>query len=120
MSVDLAQTRADLEARLARLDDELGNLEKGREAARQGKDEYSGYGNHIAEAATETFEAERDLSLIDNLEHMRAQVREALRRVEDGAYGLCQTCGKVIPAERLEALPFATQCVVCKSLPASD
>jgi DnaK suppressor protein len=113
--VDLARARTDLEGRLARLDSELGELEKTREAARQGKDEYAGYGNHIGEAATETFEAERDLSLIDNLEHMRDQVRAALKRVEEGSYGLCQTCSEPIPEERLEALPFATQCVSCKS-----
>lgn len=109
------RARTDLEGHLARLEGELGELEKARAAARQTKDEYAGYGNGVAEAATETFEAERDLSLIDNLEHMREQVQAALRRVEDGSYGLCQTCGNPIPAERLEALPFATQCVGCKS-----
>jgi DnaK suppressor protein len=107
--------RRELQDQLHRLDGELSALEKVRADARQDKDEYAGYGNHVAEAATETFEAERDLSLIDNLEHMRDQIRAALRRVEDGSYGLCQTCANPIPAERLEALPFADQCVSCKS-----
>jgi DnaK suppressor protein len=115
MSVDLGSMRKELQDQLHRLDGELSTLAKVREEARQEKDEYSGYGNHVAEAATETFEAERDLSLIANLEQMRGHVEAALKRIEDGSYGLCQTCGNPIPRERLEALPFADQCVSCKS-----
>ena len=115
-TVDLASARKELEAQLSRLDSELVELEKGRESARHnGKDEVAGYGNGVGEAATETFEAERDLALMDNLEQMRGHVREALVRLEDGSYGLCVSCGQAIPRERLEALPHASQCVACKS-----
>lgn len=114
-SIDLASARKELEAQLVRLDHELEELEKGRDAAREGKDEYSGYGNHIAEAATETSEAERDLAVIDNLEQLRTAVKSAIGRVEGGTYGVCETCGNPIPPERLEALPHASQCVSCKS-----
>jgi len=114
-TIDLASARKQLEAQLLRLNSELAGLEKSRELARQGKDEYAGYGNHVGEAATETFEAERDFVLIDKLESMRGQVNQALERLEDGTYGLCQTCGQPIAPERLEALPFAGQCVACKS-----
>jgi DnaK suppressor protein len=114
-TIDLATARKQLEAQLLRLDGELAELEKGRAQARQGKDEYAGYGNGVGEAATETFEAERDFALIDKLEQMRGQVNLALQRLEDGTYGLCQTCGQAIALERLEALPFAGQCVACKS-----
>ena len=114
-TVDLESARRDLTAHLARVERELGELEKGRESARQKKDETAGYGNGVGEAATETFEAERDRALIDNLEHVRGQVQVALQRIDDGTYGTCQTCGQDIPRERLEALPFAGQCVSCKS-----
>jgi DnaK suppressor protein len=115
-TVDLVSARQELEAQLVRLDSELGELEKGRENARHnGKDEVAGYGNGVGEAATETFEAERDLALMDNLEQMRTHVKEALTRLDDGTYGLCESCGQAIPRERLEALPHASQCVACKS-----
>src|SRR2546421_4084473 len=107
--------RQELEAQLTRLTGELDTLEKTRQDARVGKDEYAGYGNHVAEAATETFEEERDLTLIAKLEQMRDQVEAALVRIADGTYGRCASCGEEIPLERLEALPFATQCVACKS-----
>lgn len=112
---DLDFARRELEAQLDRLNGELAELEKTREKAREQKDEYAGYGNHVGEAATETFEAERDLALIDKIEGMRDQVTAALKRVDDGSYGVCLTCGQPIPKERLEALPFAGQCLSCKS-----
>jgi DnaK suppressor protein len=39
------------------------------------------------------------------------QVRDALKRIEDGTYGKCNTCGKQIPVARLEAVPWAPYCV---------
>jgi RNA polymerase-binding transcription factor DksA len=113
--VDLVSARKGLNAHLTRLDSELVELQKARESARHDKDETAGYGNHVGEAATETFEAERDLALIDNLEQMRGHVKDALQRIDEGTYGRCVTCAKPIPVERLEALPHASQCVSCKS-----
>jgi DnaK suppressor protein len=115
MSVDLDSARRELQAHLTRVESELGELAKVRQNAREGKDETAGYGNHVGEAATETFEAERDLALIGNLEHVRGQVKTALERLDDGTYGTCETCLQPIPIERLQALPFAGQCVACKS-----
>jgi DnaK suppressor protein len=115
LSLDLDSARRELEAHLLRVNHELGELEKVRESAREGKDETAGYGNGVGEAATETSAAERDRALIENLEHVRGQVQHALTRLDDGSYGSCETCGQPIPVERLEALPFAGQCVACKS-----
>jgi DnaK suppressor protein len=39
------------------------------------------------------------------------QVQDALKRIEDGTYGKCITCGKQIPVARLEAVPWAAYCV---------
>jgi DnaK suppressor protein len=43
------------------------------------------------------------------------EVREALERLENGTFGLCENCGEAIPLERLEAIPYASLCVKCKS-----
>ena len=40
-------------------------------------------------------------------------IRAALQRIEDGSYGQCVTCGEPIAPRRLEALPYATQCIAC-------
>ncbi len=115
LGIDLDVARKELEDHLGRLASELGALQKLREAARHGKDEHAGYGNHVAEAATETFEAERDLALIENLKQVQEHCRQALQRIDEGTYGQCTSCNQPIPRERLEALPFAGQCVACKS-----
>ena len=41
---------------------------------------------------------------------------EALRRLENGTYGICTDCGRTIPERRLSARPEATRCVVCQSM----
>ncbi|MFN2463966.1 MAG: TraR/DksA family transcriptional regulator [Candidatus Dormibacteria bacterium] len=114
-TLDLDSARQALVAHLERVEHELSELEKTRETAREGKDETAGYGNAVGEAATETSAKERDMALIENLEHVRQHVEGALKRLEDGTYGTCETCAQPIPRERLEALPFAGQCVACKS-----
>jgi RNA polymerase-binding protein DksA len=45
--------------------------------------------------------------------HLLNQVDEAMLRVEQGTFGQCVDCGKEIPAERLEELPYAARCVDC-------
>lgn len=72
------------------------------------------YGNHMADIATETFEHEKDLALEVNLRRLLQATEYALRRMDEGSYGLCANCGKEIPLERLEALPQATLCIRCK------
>jgi DnaK suppressor protein len=73
-----------------------------------------GYGNHMADDATEAFEQAKDLALRQNLERLLEQVEGALERFEAGTYGLCEQCGKEIDPARLKALPYATLCLSCQ------
>jgi len=70
--------------------------------------------NHLAEGASLTLDQEIDDTLEENAEHVLAEIDEALARIDAGTYGTCVTCGKEISAERLEAIPYATQCIDCK------
>ena len=88
---------------------------QGTDAQEQYDAESSGYGNHIAEAASEIFEQERNMSFELNLESMLRQVERALQGIEGGTYGRCEVCTREIPVERLVALPQATLCVACKA-----
>jgi RNA polymerase-binding protein DksA len=72
------------------------------------------YDNHLADTATETYDRELDYSLEENSEHVLGEIDAALGRLEDGTYGICTNCGTQIPAERLEARPWATLCIGCK------
>jgi RNA polymerase-binding transcription factor DksA len=67
--------------------------------------------NHMADTATETYERELDEGLEEDAREQLRQVEDALARVEAGEYGRCAACGKDIPAERLEAVPWTTLCI---------
>jgi len=53
--------------------------------------------------------------LVHLLDANREQVEHALERVREGAYGICESCARKIPAERLKYQPAATRCVECQS-----
>jgi YteA family regulatory protein len=76
--------------------------------------EESAYDNHLADTATETYDRELDYSLEENSEHVLRAIEAALQRIEDGTFGICETCGQPISEERLEAIPYATQCIDCR------
>ena len=66
-----------------------------------------------AEAGSMNFEYEKELSLGQNTVDLLRKVERALARIEDGTYGICESCGQSIPVARLEVLPYATECVTC-------
>jgi len=73
--------------------------------------EPSSYHQHQADIATDTFDREKDLTLLDSVEGELADVEHALQRLDQGTYGTCEACGKVIPDDRLEALPATRFCL---------
>jgi len=77
-------------------------------------DENLGYGNHMADDATEAFEQAKDMALLQNAERLLEQVRDALGRLDAGTYGKCESCGEPIDPARLEALPYLTLCLRCQ------
>jgi RNA polymerase-binding transcription factor DksA/ribosome-associated translation inhibitor RaiA len=66
---------------------------------------------HQADLGTETFERERDLSLLEDMEQEIAEVQQAFVRLDRGTYGRCETCGAEIPDERLVAVPATRFCL---------
>ena len=69
--------------------------------------------NHLGDTATATLDREIDYSLEENSESVLRSIDAALQRIEDGTFGICETCGQPISEERLEAIPYATQCIDC-------
>ena len=67
--------------------------------------------NHLADAASETYERELSEGLEEDAQAQLVEVEQALVRIEDGSYGTCETCGKAIPEERLEAVPWTKLCI---------
>lgn len=75
----------------------------------------SGYGNHIADDGTETFEQAKGVSLQQNEASLLWQVEHALQKFEQGTYGICEACGAPIDRARLKAIPYALYCLKCKA-----
>jgi DnaK suppressor protein len=75
-----------------------------------------GYGNHMADDATEAFEQAKDLALRQNAMQLLARVTDALERFDRGVYGICERCSANIDPARLKALPYATLCLRCQQM----
>jgi RNA polymerase-binding protein DksA len=78
------------------------------------RDSGDGSGDDQADAGSKTFEREHEMSVANNSRDLLVQVEHALRRIVDGTYGTCESCGLPIGKMRLEAFPRATLCVACK------
>ena len=70
--------------------------------------------NHPGDLATITLDREIDYTLEENEERVIAAIDAALARIDDGTFGTCLGCGQEIAPERLEAVPWTTQCIDCK------
>jgi DnaK suppressor protein len=108
---DLARIRAELVAERARLLEEIGEaiVAPGQMT----------YGSQAA-AASQVFAQQRDLALRDRADQQLGLVDEALARLDAGTFGTCVRCGKPIPLERLEALPWAARCIDCQRIAPRD
>ena len=69
--------------------------------------ELADYDQHPADTASETFEREKDLSILEQLENELAELQAALERVDAGTYGIDEETGQPIDPARLDALPTA-------------
>lgn len=67
----------------------------------------------VSDRASEGFEDELAVGLIAIEAAKLDDIEAAIKRIDDGSYGLCIDCGKAIPRKRLEVLPFARRCLAC-------
>jgi DnaK suppressor protein len=66
---------------------------------------------HMADIGTDNYEQEFTLGLMDSERKLLKEIDDALQRIEQGTYGICESTGKQIPKARLEAQPWARYCV---------
>jgi len=101
------ELRQMLEAERQRLEHQLTH-------AQTWANDHMGYGNHMADDATEAFEQAKDLSVRTRLEETLHDVLDALKKFDQGTYGICESCNEKIDWARLEAKPEARLCIKCK------
>jgi RNA polymerase-binding protein DksA len=109
--------RRRLEEEKTRLDFLVEEYERELEVARlteSSSDRSSDPGN--AEASSIKLEYAKELSIEQNTLDLISKVDHALARIKTGQYGICESCGKAIPLERLDVLPYSTLCVECAAI----
>jgi len=111
MSLDVERIRAQLEAEHGRLTAAITAVDHRTSLQEETGDLAIGTDDHIADIATETFMRELDDGLEENAEHLLHEIEAALKRIDDGTWGVCVACGRAIDEERLEAVPYATLCI---------
>ncbi len=72
------------------------------------------YSTHMADHGTDEQEREKKFYHASRENKFLLHIEEALDRIENGSYGICISCSKEIPKERLEAVPHTQKCVPCK------
>jgi RNA polymerase-binding transcription factor DksA len=77
--------------------------------------EASAFGMHQADAGSDAYDRDFALSLLSQEQDALYEIDEALKRIDNGTYGVCEMSGKNIPHARLEAIPFARFTVECQS-----
>jgi len=73
-------------------------------------------GDDVADLGAKNVVSGENEAEVRHLVERRAQLAHALERAAAGTYGICESCGLPIPAERLAVFPGATSCVACKQL----
>ena len=111
-SAELAELRGELEADVVHLRKEIHDAEQ--EIVGLLRDGGDGAGNDQADVGSTTLERDHEMSLANNARDMLDQIERALAKIDDGTYGVCESCGNAIGKGRLQAFPRATLCVSCK------
>jgi RNA polymerase-binding transcription factor DksA len=112
-------TQVDRERVEARLDARRAEIARTRAAVRRSNEgmrdsELAHVDNHPGDVAGELHDEEVDETTGIFLDEEERRIEEARRALADGTYGTCRSCGREIPAERLEAAPEAVLCLDCQ------
>jgi len=77
-----------------------------KRSSKEDSGDLSSYGQHMADAGTDTFDRDFALSLVSNEQEALTEIDAAIKRIKEGTYGICEITAKPIAKERLSAVPF--------------
>lgn len=81
---------------------------------RESSGDLSSYTVHMADMSADTYERELAMNIASSEQAVLYQIDEALKRIDEGAYGLCQSCDQAIAMNRLKAVPYTSMCIDCQ------
>ena len=109
---EVAEVRALLDSDRDRLMVEISTVEE--EIGHLLREGGEGAGHDQADVGSNTFERDHEMSIARNARDNLVLVQEAIKRIDAGAYGVCESCGRPVGKMRLQAFPRATLCLECK------
>ena len=113
---DLLKFKLQLESERIKIAEDLDHIERDnlKKSQRDASGDLSGYSFHMADMATDNFDREFSLDLASTEQAILNRIDEALCKIAEGTYGVCENCSKLISFKRLKAVPSAKLCIKCK------
>ncbi len=81
---------------------------------RDASGDLSSYTVHMADMSSDTYERELAMNIASTEQAVLYQIDEALKRMDEGTYGVCQSCSRPITLSRLKAVPYTSLCIDCQ------
>lgn len=96
--------------------DDIKQLSEGiiKKSQKDAAGDISGYTFHMADVATDTYDREFSLGLASNERRFLYELDDALKKIGEGTFGVCEDCESLIPKTRLKAIPYARLCIKCQ------
>ncbi|MGE5308455.1 MAG: TraR/DksA family transcriptional regulator [Deltaproteobacteria bacterium] len=85
-----------------------------KQSQKEASGDISGYTYHMADVATDNYDREFSLGIASNERQMLYELDDALKRIDDNTYGLCEDCKAQISKTRLKAIPYTRRCLSCQ------
>lgn len=114
---ELKALRKKLEEFRERISHGLNTLENEtlNKSQRDASGDLSGYSFHMADVATDNYDLEFNLDLASSEQQVLNDIDEALRKMDENTYGVCEGCNKKIKIGRLKVVPHARNCIECQT-----
>ncbi len=94
-----------------RLESLVGTVQKARAEHSEGAEAEP----DLTAQATVDYDRNFDMRIRDRERRLITKIREALSRIDEGSFGVCESCGEPISEKRLDARPVTTLCIDCKT-----
>lgn len=85
-----------------------------KKSQKEASGDISSYTYHMADIASDTYDREFSLSLASNERESLYELDDAIKKIEEGTFGICEECKSLITKTRLKALPYARFCLKCQ------
>jgi len=110
MAIDRQKMKQRLQEKQAELQEQIASLSEAHPTPID-PIELSEGPQDFEETAVDFLEMNQEQSILVNGQALLTMVHQALKRIEEGTYGICVDCGQPIPEKRLEAIPWAARCI---------